>query len=223
MSGFRGRPKGKGRADLQPLDSSPSTRPRRVAVDLYSGTGGATAAFRGSPEWSVVCLDISAEMRPDVVADIRQLPIRRADFLWASPPCQEFSQANPGRPAAPSLEHFQAVFEAVRLLRPRFWVLENVRGAIPFLGIPVQKIGPWCLWGYFPPVKVTTALHSHRKSRFRTSRERAAIPAALSLAVRRSVERFWDLPRLLDMRELRPYRNVRRRNQWGLTYGLPWD
>jgi hypothetical protein len=184
-----------------------------IALDLYSGTGAATAAFRKAAEWSVVAVDLDLAGRPDVVADVRRLPISGGvDFLWASPPCTEFSDANPEnrRPIAgrPSLECVFATLQAVRDLRPRFWILENVRGAIPFLGIPVQKIGPWCLWGYFPPIRVSVELASWRKSRFHTAAARGRVPDILSEAVFRSVSRFWDFPRILDMREMRRHRHV---------------
>ncbi len=181
-----------------------------IALDLFSGTGAATAAFRRRG-WCVVSLDLDRRRRPDVVADARRLPIAgRIDFLWASPPCAEFSDARPSSQARrPSLELVFATLEAVRELRPRFWVLENVRGAIPFLGIPVQKIGPWCLWGYFPPIQVTAELASWRKFRFRSAAARARVPDALAEAVFASVSRFWAFPRILDMREMRRHRHVR--------------
>lgn len=182
-----------------------------IALDLYSGTGAATAAFRRRG-WSVFTVDLDQARRPDVVADVRRLPISGGvDFLWASPPCNEFSDANPRRPAIarrPSLEHVFATLEAVRWLHPRFWILENVRGAIPFLGIPVQKIGPWCLWGYFPPIQVTAELSGWRKLRFHTAAARGRVPDGLSEAVYQSISRFWDYPRILDMREMRRHRHV---------------
>ena len=184
-----------------------------IALDLFSGTGAATAAFRRAAGWSVFALDLDQARRPDVVADVRRLPFAGGiDFLWASPPCTEFSDANPENRTAiagrPSLECVAATLAAVRDLRPRFWILENVRGAIPFLGIPVQKIGPWCLWGYFPPIQVSVGLVNWRKSRFRSAADRGRIPDALSEAVYRSVSRFWAHPRILDMREMRRHRHV---------------
>lgn len=182
-----------------------------IALDLYSGTGAATAAFRRRG-WSVFTVDLDPARRPGVVADVRRLPISGGvDFLWASPPCTEFSDANARIPAIarrPSLECICATLEAVRNLRPRFWILENVRGAIPFLGISVQKIGPFCLWGYFPPISVSLELASWRKSRFRTAAARAQIPEALSEAVASAVERYWHFDRLLDLRSIRRHRHV---------------
>lgn len=187
---------------------------RRLAVDLFAGTGGATAAFRGAG-WDVITLDLASQGRPTIVADARDLPLRpsgrEVGFLWASPPCTEFSSANSRvdhTTKRPSLELIAAAFAAVRDLRPRFWVIENVRGAIPFLGIPAQKIGPWCFWGYFPPLAVDLAMHDHRKAWGATARDRAAVPIEVSRALLESIERHWDVPSLLDLRPFRRHRHV---------------
>lgn len=204
--------------DGRPLDqgatSSPAarrSRDGRVAVDLFSGTGGATRAFadRG---WSVVRVDLERRHRPDVVADVGRLPLAGAvDFLWASPPCTEFSGADARvdhRSKRPSLELVFAALRAAVELRPRFWILENVRGAIPFLGIPAQKIGPWCLWGYFPPIRVTLAMQTYLKQSAGWSAvARASIPYELSVAVCAAVEEWWGLRSVLDLRPFRRHRH----------------
>lgn len=186
-------------------------------MDLFSGTGSATEAFRRSAGWTVITVDTDKRRRPDVISDVRSLPIStsRVDFIWASPPCTEFSLANPSRPLKPSLELVFAALDAVRSLRPRFWILENVTGLIPFLGIPVCKAGPFCLWGYFPPLRIPDEFQRYRKSVHRSSIRRAAIPFELSQAVYQAVEKFWDIPRLLDMRAWphKVYRNVRTRDE----------
>jgi hypothetical protein len=198
---------------------------RRVCVDLYAGTGGASRAFadRG---WRVVRVDLERRHRPDIVADVGRLPIAgRVDFLWASPPCTEFSDAQPlpaGQRREPSLELVFAALRAVRDLGPRFWVIENVRGAIPFLGVPLQKVGPWCLWGYFPPLRVSWTAQTYRKWTAPSNAvARAAIPYDVSLAVCEAVERHWALPSLLDMRPWRRHRHVQAAagDQAGLLLG----
>lgn len=189
----------------------------RLALDLFCGTAGATAAFRGAPGWNVIGVDNDPSSAADVVADVRgwRPPGRTAvDFIWASPPCQEFSLMPPGRAGRrPSLELVFATLEIVRDLRPRFWVMENVVGAIPFLGAPLQKIGPFCLWGYFPRIEAPLEVVEHRKmvSDRRTAAARAAIPYALSVAVHQTVESAWSAARILDLRQYRRHRHAARR------------
>ena len=191
----------------------------RLAVDLFAGTGGATAAFLDAG-WDVIRVDanpraagFTTRTAANICADVRARHFwwgpsdRRPDLLWASPPCTEFSDANPHRPARPSLELVHAVLEAVADLKPRFWVLENVRGAIPYLGIPAQKVGPWCLWGYFPPIRATFTAQTHRKSDVHTAVARGAVPYALSRALLEAVELYRDVPSLLDLRPFRRHRH----------------
>lgn len=185
-----------------------------MVVDLCAGTGGATAAFRDHGA-RVVTLDLDPRTRPDVVADIRYLPLRLGpdvgrpvELLWISPPCTEFSTARPGRPLRPSLDLHRAAMAAVRAIRPRWWIVENVRGAIPHFGIPAQKIGPWCLWGYFPFIAVSLSMQMHRKSDYHTAAQRGAIPYELSEALYRAVTRAAAMPSILDMRPFRRHRHA---------------
>ena len=57
-----------------------------LALDLFSGTGAATAAF-SEHGWEVIRIDNDSKLRPDLIADVRELPIMcKPDFIWASPP-----------------------------------------------------------------------------------------------------------------------------------------
>lgn len=183
----------------------------RVALDLFCGTGGATAAFRGAPGWTVIGVDNDPRHHPDVLADVGRPPlIGNVDFIWVSPPCQEFSTMPPGRRGRrPSLDLVFATLSLVRDLRPRYWIMENVVGAIPFLGAPLQKIGPFCLWGYFPRIEAPLSVVTHRKmvSDRRTAVARAAIPFDLSEAVYQAVEGAWSAARILDLRQYRRHRH----------------
>jgi len=193
----------------------------RIALDLFCGTAGATAAFRGDPDWKVIGVDNDRRRAADVVADVRTWRppgLSTVDFIWASPPCTEFSTMPPGRlERRPSLELVFATLEIVRDLRPKFWIMENVRGAIPFLGAPLQKLGPFCLWGYFPRIDEPLSVRDHRKMvRDRpTAVARAAIPYDLSAAVHQAVEASWGADRILDLRSYRRHRHVAKRQADG--------
>jgi hypothetical protein len=102
-----------------------------VWLDLCSGLGGASqpALDRG---WKVIRVDIDPRFKPDIVADVRALPLRpfHVDVLWASPPCQEFSKHGipcffPNQPE-PDLSIAIGVKAEIERLIPRFWCVENV-------------------------------------------------------------------------------------------------
>ena len=164
---------------------------RLLMVDLFSGLGGASAAMRDRG-WLVVTVDIEPRFRPSVVADVRNLPLRcRPDLLWASPPCDEFARedmpwSRTGK--TPDLSLVRAALRAVELLQPRFWILENVRGAVRYLGPWRQRFAPIYLWGDFPLILAPPI--RGWKERLSSSRPelRAMIPYALSEAVAVAVE-----------------------------------
>lgn len=168
-------------------------------IDLFSGRGGASRVMR-QRGWRVLSVDLDPRFRPDIIADVRQLPLRlgaRPDLLWASPPCTEFSKLDMpwSRPTAPepSLACVEATYAAVHALRPRFWVLENVRGAIPYIGRPTYSACPIFLWGDFPPLQ-------YRRRPYKVKRRhddpsyRAALPEDLSWAVASAIEAWTPRP-----------------------------
>lgn len=129
-----------------------------LAIDLCSGTGSATAPMieRG---WDVVTVDADGQFSPDIVADIRDwswdgdVP----DLIWASPPCDEFARelmpwTKTGK--HPDMSIVNACIRIIQEASPKYWVIENVRGALryfaPILGRPKAKIKAYYLWGHFP-------------------------------------------------------------------------
>ena len=109
-----------------------------VWLDLCSGLGGASqpALDRG---WKVIRVDIDPRFKPDIVADVRALPLKpfHVDVLWASPPCTEFSKFGLRcfypNPPEPDLGIAEAIQAFIAHLRPRFWWIENVRSSRPWL------------------------------------------------------------------------------------------
>ena len=55
-------------------------------------------------------------------------PMTGLDLLWASPPCQPWSRAGKMRGAEDERDAWPATIAAVALLKPRWFVAENVRG-----------------------------------------------------------------------------------------------
>jgi hypothetical protein len=139
-----------------------------LAVDLFSGLGGWTdglleAGFR------VVGFDVVPEpaYRGEFVrADVRDLDGRRfrgVKVVVASPPCQGFSLVNPQRhrgerPNAEDLSCVEATARFIADAGPKWWAVENVRGAVPFFepyfGRPRLRYGAFYVWGRFPPFLV---------------------------------------------------------------------
>ena len=156
---------------------------RLRVLDLFSGLGGFSQAFRDRGHY-VVAVDINKAMPADIIADVRYLPIRgKWDVVLASPPCTEFSvRAMPWHawkhPEPPDLSLVHATLQAIKTLKPRYWVIENVQGAIrwlkPVLGRYRQRCGSRYLWGNFPKFR---CIHEkcYGKWRLPPSEARAAV------------------------------------------------
>lgn len=165
-------------------------------LDLCAGRGGASQAMRARG-WHVTTLDNDPAFGCDITADVcgYRYDGPPLDLIWASPPCTEFSRESmpwcrTGR--APDMRIVAACLRIILECKPRMWVLENVRGAVPWfrpvLGPPRQIVGPFYLWGAFPPLAVPGAFR--KKESYSSARPdlRAMIPAALSAAVAVAVE-----------------------------------
>ena len=187
-------------------------------LDLFSGLGGASEAFvRAGDEVlrienNVLLKDVPHTHLMDVVdlhAFLAEYHVGRTDYdlVWASPPCLEFSNAcnapkakaqRAGQPYEPSMALVTAALEIIDLLNPRWWVIENVRGAWPYfaqvadLGKPTQSIGSFHLWGHFPHLIMPEDFDARksevdkRHSPLRAN-IRAKIPLEISEALRRAI------------------------------------
>lgn len=169
-----------------------------LMLDICAGLGGASQAMRARG-WDVLTLDYDAAFECDVTADIRTWHYTgpRPDLIWCSPPCDDFARhwmpwQRKRLPAdsRPSLELVNACKRLIAEVQPRYWVIENVRGAVPYLGQPQTVVGPFHLWGHFPNVGQPT-LGGRKKESYSSKQkaERAKIPAALSEAMALAVER----------------------------------
>lgn len=89
----------------------------------------------------------------------------KIDVVLFSPPCLEFSLAydapravwareNAGIPYEPSMDLLECGMEIIAMLKPRYWIIENVRGASPYfsqlLGRARQINEAYFFWGNFP-------------------------------------------------------------------------
>jgi site-specific DNA-cytosine methylase len=157
-------------------------------LDLCSGLGGASEAFVQDPKWNVIRIEnnplfhnVPHTIQMDVL-DLAKWKLHLAtemiDIVWASPPCRDFSlafcapgptKARAGEDFEPDLSLLEASVSIIEQLRPRYWVIENVVGAIkhfePKLGKPRQIIGPYVLWGNFPFMAVNAEEIASKKSK----------------------------------------------------------
>jgi len=193
-------------------------RRQLVWLDLCAGLGGASqpALDRG---WRVIRVDIEPRFKRDVVADVRNLPLKpfHIDVLWASPPCQQFSKQGMRcffpDPPEPDLSISIGVYEAIEYWRPRFWVVENVWAARPWLTKlfgPVRAMPPghalWSNLGFLLPSLRAhkgnfnakrlkgrwghlSGLHSSKsKARQEDTAAAATVPYEIGTAICRAVE-----------------------------------
>lgn len=152
----------------------------KVAIDLFSGTGSATKAFQRSDKWQVFRVEKdpekAAEYDAELQADVLELEpedLPQPDFVWASPPCTDFSVAGIAKTwTKQNLPRRQSVADSVQLvyhtlwliqeLNPDFWFLENPRGMlrrimprpptgqVTYCQYGMDYMKPTDLWGRHP-------------------------------------------------------------------------
>jgi site-specific DNA-cytosine methylase len=151
-------------------------------IDLCSGLGGASEAFIQAgdevlriennillmtvPNTELMTVQQFRDFLIQLVDDGHQLP--DIDLIWASPPCLAFSNAysapqskarRDGAEYTPDLGILKTCMEIIDILQPRYYIIENVGGAVkwfePLLG-DCTKLGAsgLFLWGNFPPLNL---------------------------------------------------------------------
>ncbi|WP_261428929.1 DNA cytosine methyltransferase [Berryella wangjianweii] len=124
---------------------------RITTFELFAGAGGlalgaSLAGFRslGTVEWNRWACDtirLNQSRGYSLVrdwqvhqADVRDFPFdsisEEVDVLSGGPPCQPFSIGGSARAHDDARDMFPAMIEAVRRLRPRAFVVENVKGLL---------------------------------------------------------------------------------------------
>lgn len=150
-----------------------------LAIDLFCGLGGWTDGLLAEG-WEVIGFDIERHVYGDmkypaqmVIQDVLTLDgaqFKTADLIVASPPCQEYSyMAMPWSLAKAKAEEYRTgvrdVADLTRLFDACFriqreaceaagrhipMVVENVRGAIPWVGRSRWNYGSFHFWGDVP-------------------------------------------------------------------------
>lgn len=131
---------------------------------------------------------------PFAIQDVKTLDgkqFRNFDLIVASPPCEEFSRWTMPwtRAKNPPYPNVELVAAARRIAKEADLplVLENVRGAQPFIGQARAHYGPFYLWGDVPAILPPFA--GFRKKESYGSKERsrrAEIPVCLGAHIGRT-------------------------------------
>lgn len=146
-------------------------------LELFCGMGGWSKGFA---ELGHECtgVDIKYLDYPYrfIKADIFDWePDQQYDVVLASPPCTEFSIAKKwgigNQDERQGLDLVWRTFHLIEKIKPRYWVLENVKYLAEFLGEPNDKIryirhsgGKWAyLWGNFPKLGFMPEMLSYTK------------------------------------------------------------
>lgn len=147
-------------------------------LDLFSGFGGASEAMVQDGNWSVLRIEnnpLLGGVPYTIIDDVKNILAnlkgpcfdltKKIDLIWASPPCRDFSSGYSSPKSIwcreygiesyePNMELLEVAMEIIEKVKPKYWVIENVVGAIryfeEYLGEPRQIIGPYVLWGNFP-------------------------------------------------------------------------
>jgi hypothetical protein len=176
-----------------------------TVLDLFSGLGGFSSAFKHSDDWHVTQIDIEERFDPDTCADILNLrpsDLPDPDVVLASPPCKCFSRAaawtdhfDDGRPqTAEARDSVALLYHTVGLIRAlpaRYWVLENPMGSKvkQYLGDPEARVTycqygtdyqkPTYLWGEHPPMQYRWCARNdrcHEKGSLVDARDQRPLP-----------------------------------------------
>jgi len=153
-------------------------------LDLFSGLGGASEAMVRDDTWSVLRIEnnpLLGGVPYTVIDDVKNIANnifgshnvkQKIDLIWASPPCREFSSGYSSPKSIwcrehgiesyqPNMELLEAALRIIEIVKPKYWVIENVVGSIryfqEYLGEPRQIIGPYVLWGNFPILEIDSA------------------------------------------------------------------
>ena len=133
-------------------------------LELFAGSRSIGKAAE-SLGYDVFSSDVNDFNKIDYVVDILNFDIKKVpfhpDIIWASPPCTYFSVASIGKHwnkdhtpksenALLGVEFVKKTIEIIKVLKPKFWYIENPRGKLRKLqvvkGLPKTTVW-YCTYG----------------------------------------------------------------------------
>lgn len=170
-----------------------------TSIEIFSGSSSVTAEFlkRG---WCAYSFDISFNSKAQIIGDARNLPLKKIpiDFMWLSPPCNEFTREFlpwSRTSIEPSTELFKASLDLINIYQPRLWLIENSKGGDHFIGRSFSKanvtVNSWHFWTNVPNIMKFKRKYLNKKTRtIKDPIERGKIPKPLIVHIANQVESF---------------------------------
>ena len=171
-----------------------------IILDLYCGLGGWATGLveKGHHVIGYDIRDFSIGYPGEFIrADLLNFnDFPSADIIVASPPCTDFSKASfpktwksvqrfpPDIQGAKKL--FWRVYEINKIVQPKYFIIENVKGAQKYIGRAQMHIGSRYFWGTFPSFNVANAIDIYGKQKVPPSIDRPAFRAKIPLSISRS-------------------------------------
>jgi hypothetical protein len=192
-------------------------------LDLCSGLGGFSEAFVNDLDWEVMRIEnnpLLSEVPHTEIIDIFEFRdtlndmIEKGytpaypDLILFSPPCREFSlgfhapQAVASREGryqeySPDMSILKCGLDIIKMLNPRYWIIENVKGSIrhfeEYVGRPKCSFGAWYFYGNFPSFQVLGVIPK-KENMDKGSQHplrlqyRSIVPLSISKAIKQEVE-----------------------------------
>lgn len=122
-------------------------------LELFCG-GKSVSKVAKEFGYECVSVDVLQKMNPDICCDIMKLDYKSLghfDFVWASPPCTEFSVAKTvgERKLDEAMELVCKAAEIISHINPTYYAIENPTGLLRlFLPTDDRKTVSYCRYGY---------------------------------------------------------------------------
>tara|TARA_R100000664_G_C2691370_1_gene95346 strand:- start:33 stop:623 length:591 start_codon:yes stop_codon:yes gene_type:complete len=175
-----------------------------MIIDLFSGSGSATGIWQTkgfhverydiiAPKKPITwAIDLSNKEQCNVIIRttmktlIKGYNETKPLLIWASPPCTEYSLENryfAKNPQEINTTLWRNTKYIIDSLEPKYWVIENVKGAHRIWGQPTQKFGAYWLWGNFPKFNIPGKVPNKNVHNYKNKKERARKSAKIPFEI----------------------------------------